>query len=240
MVHTLQLPDGTQLDYQLKRRARKTVGLKIGSSGLVVVHAPQRLKQNLLEKMLLQRADWIRNKIQQIAANQPAPIAWQDGTELYLLGEPITLRLQQTARRQRVIFADSVLRLELHAPHDRVMIASKVIQWYKTAALPDFAKRLEWFAARLGVKCPRLHLSSARQRWGSCSSKREIRINWRLLQAPPHIIDYVICHELAHLKEMNHSARFWAVVASLYPDYRQAEKELRARAPQLHLIQKLS
>lgn len=239
MMHTLRFPDGMQLDYQLERRARKTIGLKIDSSGLVV-HAPQRISHSRLEEMLLQKAGWIQKKMRQMAANKPAPMVWQDGTELYLLGEPITLRLQQATRRQRVAFADSVLRLELHAPNDSAVIASKVMQWYKAAALPDFTRRLEWFAARLGEKCPPLYLSSARQRWGSCNSKREIRINWRLLQAPPHIIDYVICHELAHLREMNHSARFWAVVAELYPDYRQAEQELRARAAQLHLIQKLS
>jgi hypothetical protein len=61
-------------------------------------------------------------------------------------------------------------------------------------------------------------------------------LNWRLLQAPPHIINYVVCHELAHLKEMNHSAKFWAVVASIYPDYKSAEKELKALSPQLHRI----
>ncbi|MDP3206923.1 MAG: M48 family metallopeptidase, partial [Methylotenera sp.] len=73
-------------------------------------------------------------------------------------------------------------------------------------------------------------------RWGSCNSKKEVRLNWRLLQAPPHIINYVVCHELAHLKEMNHSVRFWAVVASIYPDYKMAEKELKAWSPKLHQI----
>ncbi len=81
---------------------------------------------------------------------------------------------------------------------------------------------------------PTLSLSNAQSRWGSCNSKQEIRLNWRLLQAPPHLINYVVCHELAHLKEMNHSARFWAVVESLCPQYKQAEKDLKVWSPKLH------
>jgi len=93
---------------------------------------------------------------------------------------------------------------------------------------------LEILAAKLCVKTPPLTLSNAQSRWGSCSSRGDLRLNWRLLQAPPHIINYVICHELAHLKEMNHSARFWAIVEQLFPDYKRAEKELKALSPQLH------
>lgn len=102
--------------------------------------------------------------------------------------------------------------------------------------MADFARRLEILSAKLGVPLPKLFLSNAKSRWGSCNSKKEIRLNWRLLQASPHIINYVICHELAHLKEMNHSAKFWAVVASIFPDYKAAEKELKALSPKLHAM----
>ncbi|MEK9940323.1 MAG: SprT family zinc-dependent metalloprotease, partial [Methylotenera sp.] len=127
--------------------------------------------------------------------------------------------------------------LQLAQPNlDATAISRKVLQWYKKQAVADFARRLEIFSAKLGVALPTQLISSARTRGGSCNSKREIRLNWRLLQAPPHLINYVICHELAHLKEMNHSARFWAVVASIYPDYKNAEKELKAWSPKLHLM----
>jgi len=110
------------------------------------------------------------------------------------------------------------------------------LQWYKKQALVDFARRLALFSTKLGVAMPTLILSSARTRWGSCNSRKEVRLNWRLLQAPPHLINYVICHELAHLKQMNHSAKFWAEVASIYPDYKSAEKELKAWSPKLHVM----
>jgi len=153
----------------------------------------------------------------------------------YCLGNPITLNIQHDTRSRAVNYSPGVLELAL--PNlETTAISRKVLQWYKKQAAEDFARRLEIFSAKLGVTLPKLLISSARTRWGSCNSKREIRLNWRLLQAPPHLINYVICHELAHLKEMNHSARFWAVVGSIYPDYKNAEKELKAWSPKLHLM----
>ena len=92
------------------------------------------------------------------------------------------------------------------------------------------------FADKLGVRCTRLSLSSAQTRWGSCSEKSGIRLSWRLIHAPPRLLDYVVAHEMAHLVEMNHSPRFWKVVERLCPDYRAARDELRrlaATCPQL-------
>lgn len=233
--YQLALPDGEKIAYQLERRSRRTIGLKISASGLVV-HAPKRLSQPVLEKALLEKADWIRKKLRQLLENQVPELHWQDGAELHFLGSPIKLSLSQDSVNRKPEFEQGVLHLRMQTIDDADMVAAKVIQWYKRAALTDFARRLELFSAKLGVQLPQLFLSSAQSRWGSCNSKKEIRINWRLLQAPPHIINYVICHELAHLKEMNHSARFWAVVASLCPDYKQAERDLKQLSPHLHRL----
>jgi predicted metal-dependent hydrolase len=89
---------------------------------------------------------------------------------------------------------------------------------------------------KLNVHPSIVYLSNAKSRWGSCNSKKEIRLNWRLIQAPPHIINYVICHELAHLKEMNHSNRFWEEVEKVLPEYRSSEKELKTLSSDLYLI----
>lgn len=233
--YQLALPDGQHISYQLERRSRRTIGLKISSHGLVV-HAPKRISQPLLEKALLEKADWIRKKLTQITENRPVPLRWEDGTELHFLGNPIRLSLSQGSTNRKPEFEHGVLHLRLTNITDAEFVAAKVVQWYKKTALTDFARRLELFSAKLGVNLPTLYLSNAQSRWGSCNSKREIRINWRLLQAPPHILNYVICHELAHLKEMNHSARFWAVVKSLHPEYKSAERALKQLAPHLHRL----
>jgi predicted metal-dependent hydrolase len=121
-------------------------------------------------------------------------------------------------------------------PDNHALIHHKVVQWYQKQAMTDFARRLTILATKLGVPTPPLTLSNAKSRWGSCNSRGEVRLNWRLLQASPSIINYVICHELAHLKQMNHSAKFWAVVESLFSDYKQAENALKTLSPQLHRI----
>ena len=102
--------------------------------------------------------------------------------------------------------------------------------------MKDFVRRVEVFSVKLNVHPSSVYLSNAKSRWGSCNSKREIRLNWRLIQAPPHIINYVICHELAHLKEMNHSNRFWEEVEKVLPEYRSSEKELKTLSSDLYLI----
>lgn len=235
MSHTLTLPSGERLNYQLERRQRRTVGLKITASGLVI-HAPKRIAQSYLESLILQKSDWISKKMAALTANQVPALQWKDNEQLLLLGNTITLSVRQDARAKAIAYEPGILMLALPDPSDKVAISRKVILWYKKQALVDFSRRLTILAAKLGVNTPKLFLSNAQSRWGSCNSRKEIRLNWRLFQAPPHIINYVICHELAHLKQMNHSAKFWAVVGSIYPDYKAAEKELKAWSPRLHAM----
>lgn len=232
MSHSLTLPSGDQLHYQLERRQRRTVGLKITQTGLVI-HAPKRISQSQLEDIIMQKADWVLRKLASVTANKIPEIQWQHGEQLLFLGNAITLTIEHNARSKTVEYEPGILQLAM-PNQDEMLIARKVIQWYKKQAITDFTRRLEIFSSKLGVTFTSLTLSNAASRWGSCNSKKEIRLNWRLLQAPPHIINYVVCHELAHIKEMNHSAKFWATVASIFPDYKSAEKELKALSSKLH------
>ena len=231
----LPMPDGEAIPYHLERRARKTVGLKINQQGLVV-HAPTRLSQKELERMLLSKADWIVKKLQAQQENILPAFEWKDGSSLLLLGNPIQLSVRLDSVSRALEYEPGRISVALPTPNNQTSIARKVLQWYKKQALTDFSRRIALLAAKLGVETPPLFLSSARSRWGSCNSRGEVRLNWRLLQAPPNIINYVVAHELAHLKEMNHSAKFWATVARIYPDYKSAEKELKVWSTRLHQI----
>jgi predicted metal-dependent hydrolase len=230
---SIQLSNGETIAYQLERRARRTVGLKITADGLVV-HAPRYILEFQLKKLIQEKSNWILSKLDARKKNHIPPIIWQDGETLQVLGNAINLNVVQDAKNKQAQFNHDSLTISSPQADDEAVIKHKVIQWYKKQAEVDFGRRLAVLAAKLGVSTPPLKLSSAQSRWGSCSSRGDIRLNWRLLQAPPHIINYVVCHELAHLKEMNHSAKFWAVVESIYPDYKMAEKELKQLSPQLH------
>jgi len=226
MQHTLALPNGENIPYLLERRARRTIGMKITTEGLVV-HAPLRIRQVDLEALLRSKARWISTKLKaRQAATLPA-FSWQDGAELQLLGQPLILRILPSTRNSQPKREGNTLQIATSNIHDQVMIARKVIYWLQKEAMLDFARRLHILAAKLGEPTPALFLSNAKTRWGSCNSRREVRLNWRLIQAQPALINYVIAHELAHLREMNHSARFWAVVAKIYPDYPAAEQGLK-------------
>lgn len=233
MQHSLVLSNGDAITYMLARRQRRSVGLKISRDGLIV-HAPMRISQHIIEDLIKQKSGWILKKLTDLHRHIAPPIQWQTGEMLLLLGNPIQLEIEKSPRNHAPDLLASTLKLALTTPENTELIARKIVQWYKKHALADFSRRLEIFATKLGVAMPKLLLSNAQSRWGSCNSKQEIRLNWRLLQAPPHLINYVVCHELAHLKEMNHSAKFWAVVASLCPDYKTAEKDLKAWSPKLH------
>ncbi|MDP8566753.1 M48 family metallopeptidase [Methylophilus aquaticus] len=233
MAQQLQLPDGQTIAYLLDLRVRKTIGLKITAQGLVV-HAPKRISSKQLQQVLLQKAGWIQQKLALRAANQVAPMQWVDGEPLLFMGQDITLSLIRHPTSKAVALEGS--QLVVRSPHigNQAWVARKVLHWYTQQALPDFSRRVQLVAAQMGEKVTSVALSNARSRWGSCNSRKQIRLNWRLIQAPPHIIQYVVCHEMAHLREMNHSGRFYAVLESLFAKHLSAEKEMKALSSILH------
>jgi predicted metal-dependent hydrolase len=228
----LTFANGETISYLLERRSRRTVGLKITADGLVV-HAPKRIFEFQLHQILQEKSNWILNKLQAREANQIEKVNWVDGEHLLYLGQDIQLKLTSDVKKS-IRFENTAL--VIHAPEGNInaVCSRMVLMWYKKQAFLDFSRRLEILSAKLGVPTPPLTLSNAQSRWGSCNSRGEVRLSWRLLQAPPNIINYVICHELAHLKQMNHSPKFYAVLESLFPNYKVAEKELKILSPQLH------
>lgn len=234
-VQRIIFPDGQEIEYRLEYRSRKTIGLKITSEGLIV-HAPRRILGYQLQQVLLQKSNWILQKLNDRCNGLPSPIEWRHGVELQLLGLPILLELESCSRNRRPRFKHPRLTLALSDLSDIKYMQHCVTHWYKQVAIEDFQRRIALFSLKLDVKTPEVRLSNALTRWGSCNSKGHIRLNWRLIQAPPSLINYVICHELAHLKEMNHSPRFYKVLEGLYPDYKVAERQLKHLSSSLHRI----
>lgn len=234
MQQSLTFSNGETISYLLERRSRRTVGLKITENGLVV-HAPKRIFDYQLNQILQEKADWITKKLLAREVNKVEKVQWIDNEQLLYLGQDVTLKIV-IANKKSIHFERN--ELTVYAPQANIQAAcgAAVLMWYKKQAVLDFTRRVEVFAAKLGVDTPPVAISNAQSRWGSCSSRGNVRLSWRLMQAPPHIINYVICHELAHLKQMNHSAKFYAIVEQLFPNYKAAEKELKLLSPQLHRL----
>jgi len=224
---------GQQVAYHLRRSRRRTIGLTIDQRGLRV-GAPLQARLGDIESLILQHGQWVLDKL---AAWRERPaaekLALNDGTVIFALGAALTVTITPGSR-QRWLFSGE--KLHLFVPP--TVAASAVLEKaLREKARAIFSERLAHFAPALGVDTPPLRLSSARTRWGSCSHHGGISFNWRLVFMPLAVVDYVVAHELAHLREMNHSPRFWSVVEQLCPDWRVRRLELRQLGRQIPQFQ---
>ncbi len=227
---------GENVPYLLKRSPRRaTVGLKVDGKGLTV-SAPLRAPQSFLDQVLTDRAAWLLAKLREWRERQPLPMAWLEGEILFYLGGQLRLAIQQGASRKAVVLDGDDLRVTLPPGADAVEIRRRVQQWYRKEAAKVMAQRVAHYAGRMGLAPPKLALSGARTRWGSCNSRGDIRLNWRLVQAPISQIDYVVVHELAHIRELNHSPRFWSIVEEFLPHYEAAHRALKRDGERYHRL----
>ncbi|WP_423459714.1 M48 family metallopeptidase [Ottowia sp. VDI28] len=231
--------------YEFRRGKRRTIGLTIGTEGLVV-SAPRWTPLAEVETMLREKERWIIAKLGDARERhdrmESARIEWRDGASIPFLGEQVILVLDPRQRHGRggavlETGAESlpgVPRLTLHVglPNSATpeQLRDTTQAWLMRQARRIFTARLDHFAPQLGVQWQKLSLSSAGTRWGSASADGSIRLNWRLVHFSESIIDYVVVHELAHLREMNHGPRFWAHVESVMPDYAERRGELKDEA----------
>lgn len=221
---------GSVLGYSLKRGKRRTIGFTIDDSGLTVA-APRWVTLGQIDDAIREKSRWILTKLaewREQRARAPT-LQWHEGAYLPLFGVPTLLRLDGTARA--ALFDNHVLTLPLPPDATAARIRDSAYGWMQDRARALFAERLAVICAQLSMPVGRWALSSARTRWGSCTSDGTIRLNWRLLHFSPSVIDYVVAHEVAHRKELNHGPRFWSTVESIFPEYRDAEATLKFHAP---------
>ena len=223
---------GTRIvDYRLIRSSRRSLGMTIDQRGLRVGASPRTSLADI-ERFLRHNAAWVLKKLDEWHGHgQARHLAVCDGALLPVLGEDCVVRIEPGANRVRWVGHSLILQARPDA--DLRQLARRAL---RNRALEVFGERAAHYAAQLHRPLPRVALSNAQTRWGSCNEKTGIRLSWRLIHAPPRLVDYVVAHEMAHLVEMNHSPRFWKVVERLCPDYRSARDELKrlaATCPQL-------
>lgn len=216
---------GQAVEYALRRSPRRrSLALSVDDAGVhVAVPAGTSLRE--VERFINHHAGWLQDKLRVRAERGPAEVfVLRDGATLPVLGGECRVRLGPGARA--VWRTDREGGEELWLPGDAR--AGVVLERaLRARALAWFRGRVEEYCYRLGLTPPPVRLSSARTRWGSCSSRSGIRLHWRLVHLAPALVDYVVAHEVAHLLEMNHSPRFWAVVERIYPAWQEARRALR-------------
>lgn len=211
---------GYACQYRLKRSsARRSLALRVSECGEIAVNAPLYLPQSDIDSFLLRHADWLRERL----ATRPQAVQWRSGAVLPWLGGSLTLVVQPASGRPSLHIRGD----ELICVAGEHLVETAVRQWYQRQARTLLTERLAHHAARAGLAMPPLRLSNARTRWGSLSPKGVVSLNWRLIKASLDELDYVVCHELAHFRQRNHSAAFWREVAVLCPDYARLRACLR-------------
>ena len=222
--------DGQAISYVLHRsHGRRRISLSVDERGLRI-GAPLRASMREIETVLRDHARWVVRKLSEWGQKRAPGRRWESGETLMFLGQP--LQLSVTTGTQPV---DSVTHVEgalqVSTPRTHAdNIAALARDWLRTQAVGDFGGRVERYREAMGAAPVDIRLSNARTRWGSCHASGRILLNWRLIQMPARLIDYVVVHELAHLREMNHSPRFWAVVAKIIPDHAARRREIRRDA----------
>ncbi len=214
---------GQAVDYQLRRSRRRTIGLAIDQRGLSV-GAPLQARLGDIESLIREHGQWVLDKLADWRSRPtPERLVVSEGAVIFALGEALTVTITP-ASRQRWLFSDPKLHLFVPPAVEARVVLEKAL---RDKARSVFAERLAHYAPQLGIAAPPLRLSAACTRWGSCSHHGGISLNWRLILMPLPVVDYVVAHELAHLKEMNHSDKFWQVVETLCPNWRGLRRNLR-------------
>jgi predicted metal-dependent hydrolase len=229
---------GQPVAYAFKRSQRRSIGFSVGAEGLAV-SAPKWVALAEIDRAVQKKSDWILRKLQETRARhqrlEAARMDWHDGAILPFRGEPLKLVLALseggTALQRDALSGAPSLRIAL-APDSATpeQIQHAVQAWLMQQARQIFTERLDHFAPQLGVQWRQLSLSNAATRWGTARANGAIRLNWRLLHFQPRVLDYVVVHELSHLRVMDHSPRFWATVQSVMPDYAVLRRQLREQA----------
>lgn len=210
-------------------KRKRTVALRVEADGSLVVQAPLRTSLSWIQDFIRQKAGWIarRQKAQAEKRARPA-VHLCDGCLVPYLGADHRIVLHPSVEEnvpEPLIALDLPDDMTPECLHEE--IKTELTLWYKRQARCVFAERMAHWAARLGVTPVRLVITAPRRRWGSCSAKDEIRLNWRLIMAPPELLDYVIVHELCHIPHKNHGKRFWAKVTTVIPDVSLRRQALR-------------
>jgi hypothetical protein len=216
--------------HRLIRSRRRSLSLIVERDGSLTVRAPQHLSQAEIDRFVQAKSDWIRRKQLQAARQAPVVHRYQDGETFLYLGVAYPLWLVSGGKSGLVFDRGFALERSLQPEGERLFTA-----WYRRQARRHLEERVAYFAGKFDFDPGKLRISSARTRWGSCSRKGTLSFTWRLVMASPDVVDYVVVHELCHLRHPNHSKAFWSHVERILPGYKTQRAWLKHNGERLQL-----
>jgi len=240
-----QIPFGRSvIEYRIERsERRKTVTIAVDPSVGVVLKAPVDAPKRRLENIVKTKAPWIMQRLVEFRefGAGPAPREFVAGETYAYLGRSYRLKIERTTDfgRPRASLHGAYLTVALGrgvTPEaSEIIVKRAIVGWYRRQADRRLKERAAVYAERAGLRAPPVLVREQEKRWGSCSSKGELRFNWRVVMAPMSLIDYVVAHEVCHLVVRDHSARFWRLLGTLLPDYEERRVRLRVEGVRFHV-----
>jgi len=220
------------LTYQLVRskKRKKTLSLTVKPGGMMIIQAPYHVPQAEIDGFFQRKLPWIRQKLSTIALQVPREAPRSEslasGDQVLFLGVAYPVIINGiNLNGDHLNFDGSRFIL---SPSAAAAGKESLRTWYRRTAASFLPERVRAYEGIMGCNSRSVRISRARSRWGSCSADNRLAFSWRLMMAPPSVIDYVVVHELAHIREKNHSLRFWSLVGEIYPDYRDRRRWLRS------------
>jgi len=229
--------DNQLIPYEIRHKSTVTrrIHLRTDPDGALLVIAPKRMGKRAIHKTLQERSDWVARFLAEALARlgELPACEYTDGEEQLYLGESYPLELVELPGQKGRVGLENGRILLQTADRSPEVVRKKLIAWYRQQAWQHFAHRIEAISKRAawtGDEAPPMRLRKMKRTWGSCSARGVITLNPHLIRAPRACIDYVIAHEVCHLWEMNHGKAFYALQEALYPEWREAKAQLRARS----------
>lgn len=221
-----------ELKYTLIKSSRKTVGIVIEKNGLVKVTSPLRVSESYINQLLQKKSSWILKKLMEIETRAYKPNkakVFEEGESFYYLGEEYKLKLIINSNFKKATVKLGGENLVITVPNNFEVekIKNTLKLWYVDQFKLVIEERVKHYSAIIGVYPQRITIREQKTRWGSCSARGNINLNWKLIMASMEVLDYVVIHELCHMKEMNHSKEFWKLVENVYPQYKKCRVWLK-------------
>ena len=214
-----------QIDIKIIRSDRQSFSIEIGKEAELVVRAPRTASKAEINKIIDKKRLWIEKHLSKMISRKHLhkEKLYAPGEKFYYFGKTYPLTFSYDISSAILFDGEKFIIKEDYKDQSALIFEA----WYKTNARNYIRKRTHEIASKLNLQYEQVKISSARKRWGSCSTKKTLNFTWRLLQADKKVIDYIIVHELAHTVEMNHSSDFWLIVEKIMPDYQKCEAWLK-------------
>ena len=214
------------MDYQIKRSKRtSSLKIEINQKGEIIAIAPPLIPEFLIKKMIESKADWIEKTLKKVKKNQNNIKT----DEIYIFDKKYQIKINHEADHSEIKVWGEHLLINNLSKKTNKQIEEQVERFLKNTASKYLIKRTKVISQKMGINYGRVSIRQQKSRWGSCSSQGNLNFNWRLVHYPIEVIDYVIIHELAHRKELNHSKRFWDIVRKYDPEYPIHKNKLNKR-----------